>query len=108
MGVSRRDVAAVARGSTARRRRRIVGARRTSPCRSCRPRIWTRRSRSPYVYTDDADALHAAWEAVGVPTGPATGSRLQPPVDTEYGMREFTPVDPSGNLIRVGSPPFAT
>jgi hypothetical protein len=27
-------------------------------------------------------------------------------VDTDYGMREFALVDPSGNLIRVGSPPF--
>jgi hypothetical protein len=35
-----------------------------------------------------------------------TGSRLDAPVDTDYRMREFALVDPSGNLIRVGSPPF--
>jgi hypothetical protein len=34
----------------------------------------------------------------------ATGSRLEPPQDTDYGMREFALVDPSGNLVRVGSP----
>jgi len=37
----------------------------------------------------------------------AGGSRLQgPPVETDYGIREFALVDPSGSLIRVGSPPF--
>jgi hypothetical protein len=59
---------------------------------------------SCYAYTDDADALYAEWDAIGVPTDPATGSRLQPPVDTDYGLREFALVDPSGNLVRVGSP----
>jgi catechol 2,3-dioxygenase-like lactoylglutathione lyase family enzyme len=64
-------------------------------------------SSSCYVYTEDADALYDEWDAVGVATDPKTGSRLQgPPVDTDYGMREFALVDPSGNLIRVGSPPF--
>jgi|SRR5581483_855867 len=61
---------------------------------------------SCYVYAVDADALHSEWEAIGVPTDPATGSRLQPPVSTDYGMREFALVDPSGNLVRAGSPPF--
>jgi catechol 2,3-dioxygenase-like lactoylglutathione lyase family enzyme len=36
---------------------------------------------------------------------PGVGYR-GPPADTEYGMREFALVDPSGNLLRVGSPPF--
>jgi catechol 2,3-dioxygenase-like lactoylglutathione lyase family enzyme len=62
---------------------------------------------SCYVYTDNADALYEEWEALGVPNDLATGSRLQAPVDTDYGMREFALVDPSGNLVRVGSPPFA-
>jgi len=31
---------------------------------------------SCYVYTEDADALHAEWNAIGVPTDRATGSRL--------------------------------
>jgi catechol 2,3-dioxygenase-like lactoylglutathione lyase family enzyme len=61
---------------------------------------------SCYVFTDDADALYQAWNAIGVPTDATTGSRLQGPVDTDYGMREFALVDPSGNLVRVGSPPF--
>jgi len=60
-----------------------------------------------YVFTEDADALYDEWNAIGIPTDPKTGSRLQgPPIDTDYGMREFALVDPSGNLIRVGSPPF--
>jgi catechol 2,3-dioxygenase-like lactoylglutathione lyase family enzyme len=57
-----------------------------------------------YVRVADADALHAEWEAVGVPRDASTGSRLVPPVDTDYGLREFALVDPSGNLLRVGSP----
>ena len=65
-------------------------------------------SSSCYVYTDDADALYETWKQVGVEADPATGSRLHGPVvDTDYGMREFGLVDPSGNLVRVGSPPFA-
>lgn len=63
-------------------------------------------SSSCYVFTDDADALFDAWNAIGIPSDPSTGSRLQGPVDTDYGMREFALVDPSGNLVRVGSPPF--
>lgn len=59
---------------------------------------------SCYLYVDDADALHAEWAAIGVPTDPTNGSRLQAPVDTDYRMREFALVDPSGNLVRVGSP----
>jgi hypothetical protein len=27
-----------------------------------------------------------------------------PPTDTDYGLRELALVDPSGNLLRVGSP----
>jgi hypothetical protein len=56
-----------------------------------------------YLRVDDADALHAEWDAIGVPTDPSNGSRLMPPVDTEYRMREFALVDPSGNLYRIGS-----
>ena len=63
-------------------------------------------SSSCYVYTEDADALHDTWNAIGVAVDPNTGSRLQEPVDTDYGMREFALVDPNGNLVRVGSPPF--
>ena len=38
------------------------------------------------------------------PERPETGSRLMPPWDTDYGLREFAVVDPSGNLLRIGSP----
>lgn len=56
-----------------------------------------------YVYVDDVDAVHAAWRDVVRPD-PTTGSRLVAPVDTDYGLREMAVVDPSGNLVRVGSP----
>ncbi|MFI9326999.1 bleomycin resistance protein [Kitasatospora sp. NPDC052868] len=64
---------------------------------------------SCYVHVADADALHREWARIGVPSDRATGSRLQPPVDTDYRMREFALVDRSGNLLRIGSPlPSAT
>jgi hypothetical protein len=55
-----------------------------------------------YLYVEDADALHAEWAAVVEPD-PACGSRVTPPRDTDYGLREFAVVDRSGNLLRVGS-----
>jgi catechol 2,3-dioxygenase-like lactoylglutathione lyase family enzyme len=58
-----------------------------------------------YVRVADADAVYEEWRRVGVPRDEPTGSRLQPPVDTDYGLREFALVDRSGNLVRVGSPP---
>ena len=59
---------------------------------------------SCYIRVDDADALHRDWLKVGIESDPVTGSRLMPPVDTDYGIREFALVDLSGNLLRVGSP----
>ena len=56
-----------------------------------------------YLRVDDADALHAAWNEIGVPHDPSTGSRLMPPITTDYNMREFALVDKSGNLYRIGS-----
>ena len=56
-----------------------------------------------YVFVSDADALYREWEAIGIEPDPKTGSRLMPPLDTEYGLREFALVDRSGNLLRVGS-----
>src|SRR5215213_905768 len=56
-----------------------------------------------YVRVKDTDALFRDWQQAGVPTDAATGSRLVPPKDTDYGMREFALVDRSGNLLRVGS-----
>ena len=38
-----------------------------------------------YLRADDADAVHAEWEAIDVPGEEATGSRLQPPVLTAAG-----------------------
>ena len=59
---------------------------------------------SCYIRVEDADALHCEWKAVGIEPDSATGSRLMPPQDTDYGLREFALVDKSGNLLRVGSP----
>jgi hypothetical protein len=56
-----------------------------------------------YLFVDDAQAVYDEWAAAGVPDDPTTGSRLVAPKDTDYGMREFALVDPSGNLLRVGS-----
>lgn len=58
---------------------------------------------SCYAVVDDARSLHDEWAAIVSPD-PSTGSRLIAPMDTDYGMTEFALVDPSGNLIRVGSP----
>lgn len=59
---------------------------------------------SCYLHVRDADALHRDWARTGVPTDPATGSRLTPPADTAHQTREFALVDRSGNLLRIGSP----
>jgi catechol 2,3-dioxygenase-like lactoylglutathione lyase family enzyme len=59
---------------------------------------------SCYVFTDDVDALYGEWSGVGVPSDPATGSRLEPPVDMPYGMRQLAVIDPSGNLVSFGAP----
>jgi catechol 2,3-dioxygenase-like lactoylglutathione lyase family enzyme len=58
-----------------------------------------------FVWVADADALHAEWERAGVTRDPATGSRLVAPTDTEYGVRTFAVIDPSGNQIRFGTGP---
>ncbi|MFC4052487.1 bleomycin resistance protein [Actinomadura syzygii] len=50
-----------------------------------------------YLYTSDADALHAQWTNAHVP------GRLGKPANTPYGLREFAYVDPDGTLHRVGS-----
>lgn len=59
---------------------------------------------SCYVQVRDAEALHREWAQIGVPHDEATGSRLEPPTDTDYRMREFALIDRSGNLLRIGSP----
>lgn len=61
-----------------------------------------RTSAMAYVYVDDAQVLYDAWAPLVTPDE-ATGTRIVEPVDTDYGMREFAVVDPSGNLLRLGS-----
>ena len=56
-----------------------------------------------YLQVPFADQLHQEWEQIGVPLDRSTGSRLQAPVDTGDGVREFTLVDRSGNVLRIGS-----
>jgi hypothetical protein len=51
-----------------------------------------------YLYVSDADALYATWQAANI------AGRLGPPVDTPYRLREFSHIDPEGNLLRIGSP----
>jgi hypothetical protein len=51
-----------------------------------------------YHYVDDANALYATWQAAAVK------GHLTIPKDTTYRLREFTHIDPDGNLLRVGSP----
>uniref|UniRef100_UPI0034DFCD4F bleomycin resistance protein n=1 Tax=Streptomyces flavofungini TaxID=68200 RepID=UPI0034DFCD4F len=51
-----------------------------------------------YLYVSDADAIHAEWRNSGVE------GRFTEPVDTPYGLREFTYVDADGTAHRVGSP----
>ena len=55
---------------------------------------------SCYWRVGDADALHREFSAIGLPG--AGIPRLTTPEDQPWGMREFTLVDPSGNLIRIG------
>src|SRR5262245_25523351 len=50
---------------------------------------------SCYVAVADADALYSEWTGVGV--------AADTPMTTDYGMREFTVQDPSGNLLRIGT-----
>ena len=58
---------------------------------------------SCYLFVPDADQLHGEWQEVVAASEPDTGSRLEAPINTDYGMREFVVVDQSGNRVRVGS-----
>jgi catechol 2,3-dioxygenase-like lactoylglutathione lyase family enzyme len=49
-----------------------------------------------YLRLDDAQAVYEEWEPLGA-------SEIRPPRDTPWGMREFFLVDPSGNLLRIGT-----
>ena len=50
-----------------------------------------------YLRLDDAQAVYDEWAPLGL-------DEVHPPRDTPWGMREFFLVDPSGNLIRIGTP----
>jgi hypothetical protein len=58
---------------------------------------------SCYLHVEDARSLYEAWNSL-VDPDPETGSRVVPPVETDYGLVEFAVVDRDGNLLRVGSP----
>lgn len=47
-----------------------------------------------YVHTRNADRWHRAWSEAGIKVGDIA--------DRPWGMREFSLVDPSGNVLRVG------
>ncbi len=47
-----------------------------------------------YLNVTDPDAWHQRMAASGLPVGPIN--------DQDYGMRDFTLTDPSGNRIRIG------
>jgi ketosteroid isomerase-like protein len=58
-----------------------------------------------YLRVPHADQLHQEWELIGVPLDRGTGSRLLAPADTDDGLREFTLIDKSGNVLYIGSSP---
>ena len=57
---------------------------------------------SCYLFVEDAQALYEGW-AVALANDSESRCHLVAPMNTDYGMREFTVTDPSGNIIRVGS-----
>ena len=52
---------------------------------------------SPYVYVENADALHAELQAKGA-------NLRGEPVSRPWGLREFQVLDPEGNRITFGQP----
>jgi len=55
---------------------------------------------SCYWRVKDADRFYQSFLALNLPSEGIP--RLTAPVDQPWGMREFSLVDPSGNLVRVG------
>lgn len=53
-----------------------------------------------YMRPSDVDQLSEEWAQLGLPE--AGQPRFKPAVDTPWGMRELSLVDPDGNLIRAG------
>lgn len=54
-----------------------------------------------YWRVTDVDAIHADCAAAGLPTSGTP--RVTAVEDKEWGMREFAVIDPSGNLVRIGT-----
>ncbi len=50
-----------------------------------------------YLRVTDAQAVYDDWAPLELP-------EIRAPRDTPWGMREFFLVDPSGNLLRIGTP----
>lgn len=57
---------------------------------------------SACVRVTDLDALHAAWNKIGLPTEGIP--RLMAPYDEPSGFRLFALIDPNGSLLRCLSP----
>jgi hypothetical protein len=53
-----------------------------------------------YLRVADADGFHEVCSVLSLPVSGIP--RLTAPRDEPWGMREFTLVDPSGNLLRIG------
>ena len=53
-------------------------------------------SSSCYLYVQDAAALYAEYLAQSI-------APMEAPEPTDYGVNEFSLVDPHGNLVRIGS-----
>jgi hypothetical protein len=53
-----------------------------------------------YLRVTDADRFHQQCSVLELPTSGLP--RLTAPRDEPWGMHEFTLVDPSGNLLRIG------
>ncbi len=55
---------------------------------------------------EPVNSLHSAWEVIAESSGFAVvagkAGRVLPPVDTDYGLREFALLDADGNLLRIG------
>ena len=50
-----------------------------------------------YLRLADAQGVYDEWQPLGL-------AEVHEPRDTPWGMREFFVVDPSGNLLRIGTP----
>lgn len=50
-----------------------------------------------YAASTQVDALYERWRALEL-----TDGSLHPPLDADYGLREFAVLDPMRNLLRVG------